>query len=426
MRNKKTKSWLSFNFRDVLYNNKIILVFSFVAALVLWLVITITQNPTIEKSISGVAVTISTQNTVVSELGLDIVNDDFAKEATVRVSGPSYIISSLVPGDLQVTASLSQVNAAGTYDLELVATKSNNKIGYTILSVEPSVISVTFDTVETKEFDVVAVANGASATQGLIAEDAVVTESDSAKIEITGPSREISRIAKVHAVADVNKVLSQTESFAAKLVLLDENDKEIDASIFNLEFEEINISVPVYKKKEVPIRPVFTNLPEYFVKNGVPCTLNVKTVTVLGAEETINTVDFVQLAPIDFSNVSLNNTKFDVDLQLSTALKTVENYEYVTVEIDLSGYSEKNFSVTQFEPIGLAEGLKIDLPASIKQVKVCGPSEAVYGLSGSQLSAKIDLTGKAEGEYTVNAIIYAKSTNKVWAVGSYTVVVTIR
>lgn len=426
MTNKREKSGVNLKLRNLIYNNKMILVFSFVTAFVLWLVITITQNPTIEKNISGVAINLSTQNTVVSELGLDIVNDDFVKEATVKVSGPSYIISSLVPGDLQVTASLSKVNSAGTYNLELVAAKSNNKIGYTVLSVEPSVITVTFDTVETKEFDVVAIANGASATPGLIAEDAVVTESDSARIEITGPSREISRIAKVQAVAQVNKVLSQTESFVAKLLLLDENDNKLDDSVFNLEFKEISISVPVYKKKEVPIRPVFTNLPEYFVKNGVPCTLNVKTVTVLGAEEAIKSVEYVQLAPIDFSSVNSNKTKFDVALQLSTALKTVENYEHVTVEIDLTGYREKSFTVTHFEPVGVAEGLKVDLPSSIKQVKICGPSEVVYGLSGSQLFAKLDVTGKAAGEYTVSATIHAKNTDKIWAVGSYTVVVTIR
>lgn len=397
---------------------------SLVTAIIMWLVISITQNPTREITVNNIPITINTENTAVSQLGLDVVTDLSKTTAAVRVSGPNYIVSSLSPSDITVSASLSQVTAAGTYDLQLTATRNSSKIGYDIVEVTPSSVNVTFDNIDTKTFEVTAVASGVKAADGLVADIPVLTDSLDNMIDITAPSKEIEKIDKVTAVTDAEKTISTTESFDAKIILLDKNGEELDKSAFKFDRESIKVSVPIYKKAELNVEPVFTNAPEVY-NGGVPYELSEQTVTVLGPPDVVNAMTSIKLKPIDFSSVNASNTEFDVGFDLPASVKTLDNIESVHIKLKLSAIAEKTFSVSNYEYSGLADGLKATVTASVKNVKICGAASEVYSLSTSDLYADIDLSGKSAGEYTVNAVIKSKKGSSVWAYGKYSVIVTV-
>ncbi len=418
MKDKKLK------ISKLLHNHKLIGVVSFVAAVVIWLVISITQNPTREQIISGVPITINTENTAVQQLGLDVVDDLSLTSVNVRVSGPSYIVTSLTSSDISVGASLSDVNAAGTYELQLSAVRNSNKIGYDIIEVSPSTITVTFDNIDTKTFDLVAVANGVKAEDGLIAYQPTVTEGTDSKIEITGPRKQMEKVAQVCAVSDAVKTIGSTESFDAKIVLLDEKGSEIDKTNFKIGKDNVKISVPIYKKAEFNIKPVFINAPAVY-GNDVPCTLSETTVTVIGPPDVIGDMTEVKLKPIDFATINSQNLEFDVELDLPTSVKTADNADTVHIKLNIPRVSEKNFAVSDIRFTGLSNGLAAKAGNVIKSVKICGPASDVYKLSGSDLFATVDLTGKAAGEYTVNAVIGCSSADTVWAYGTYTIIVTV-
>ena len=119
-RNKKEKK--KFSLGSLFYNNRFILPFALVASLVLWLSVNITQNAERERTISDITVNITTENTAVGALGLDVVSGGVGERVNVTVSGSSYVISSLSASDILITASLSEVTAPGTYEVPLSAT----------------------------------------------------------------------------------------------------------------------------------------------------------------------------------------------------------------------------------------------------------------------------------------------------------------
>ena len=412
----KSKGWL--------YNKKIVAVLSLLAAVVMWLVISITQNPTRELTVNNIPITINTENTAVSQLGLDVVTDLSKTTAAVKVSGPNYIVSSLSPSDITVSASLSQVTAAGTYDLPLTATRNSNKIGYDVIEVTPASVNVTFDNIDTKTFEVTAVASGIKAADGLVADIPVLTDSLDNTIDITGPNKEIIKIDKVTAVTDAEKTISTTESFDAKIILLDKEGKELDKSPYKFDRDSIKVSVPIYKKAELSVEPVFTNVPAVY-SGGVPYELSEQTVTVLGPPDVVNNLTSIKLKAIDFSSINAANTEFDVGFDLPNSVKTLDNIESVHIKLKISSIVEKSFSVSNYEYRGLGDGLKATVTSSVKNVKMCGASSEVYSLKSGDLYAEIDLTGKSAGEYTVTAAVKSKKGNSVWAYGKYTVIVTV-
>ena len=87
--------YLSNLIHKLLHNNRFVAVFSLILAIVLWLVISVSENPQRTISLSGVPISINTQGTVVGTLGMEVVSDSHPQNVTVVVNGPSYIVSSL-------------------------------------------------------------------------------------------------------------------------------------------------------------------------------------------------------------------------------------------------------------------------------------------------------------------------------------------
>ena len=112
-------------------NNKAILIFSIIIAVIFWLTIKIGQNTTTIRTITDITVNITTEDTAVGALGLDVISGGTNQKVNVRVQGPSYVVNALTSSDILVTASMSDVTAAGTYRLPLVATKNGTTLtGY--------------------------------------------------------------------------------------------------------------------------------------------------------------------------------------------------------------------------------------------------------------------------------------------------------
>ena len=408
---------------ELFYNKKFIIPFSFIAAFVFWLVITVDQTPVRESTVS-VTVNVAVEGTIVGDMGMDVISGGIGQKVDVRVSGPTYIVSELSENDIYISPSLSDVNQPGEYVLDLTPMRASSKAGYEFISVTPSSLNVRFDYVDTKEFLIVPSVKGAVASEGLIAEDAAVSNSGENTITVKGPRTEMSKINSVVAFAEVNKTLSKTESFDANIQLLDADGKELDKSLFTLSFEKVKVSVPISKKKTVSLKATFVNAP-LTLTDDISYTLSHKNVSVIGPPETIDSLSVIELSPVDFNNVSTSSTSFDMAPVLPDGVRILDNIEAVTVSFNLSGYSERSFTVKNYRCINVESGLQGLVSESIKNVRICGPSSIFRSLDNNSFYAQIDLSGKSAGEYTVPVKVFCSKSSSVWQVGTYTAVVVV-
>ncbi len=406
---------------NLFYNKKFVSAFSLIVAFVFWLVITINQNPERTRVFGNITISVTTEGTAAGELGLDVISKS-AETASVKVSGPSYIIASLSSGDISVSASIAEVTEAGSYELGLSA--SCNDSGVRVLSVSPSKVSAVFDYVDTKLYNLEVEAKGATAVSGLIVDTPAVSTSSDSTISITGARTELEKIARVVAVADVNMQLKNTASFDADICLYDAEGNVLDKDAYSLSVSKVKITVPILKQKVVPVKVTFSNRPKAYANKDISYDASVTRVTIMGPESSIDTIESISLAPINFDNISKNNNSFDVAPILPNGVKLAENIETVTVEINTAGFSEGTYNVTDFQFSGTA-GKKVSA-SGVKNVKICGPSSAIRKIKSSGLYAVADLTGKAAGVYTVPVRIYAENYDNVWQVGTYEVVVTVK
>ncbi|MGI6280369.1 MAG: YbbR-like domain-containing protein, partial [Acutalibacteraceae bacterium] len=242
----------SFSLKKLMLSKRFMASFSILTAFALWLGITISLKPSMTRTFSDMTVTINMENTFAAENQMNIINDISEQRFTVVVRGPNSVVSVLSPSDINLYASAAAVDAPGEYKLVVAAANSTANSNYEILSITPSTISVSFDYMETREFTIMPLAEGATAVEGLIAESAVVSGTESNTITIKGPRSVVNNIEKVEAKAVVNQALKSSSTFDADIVLYNEKGDTIDPKNLTLSTNKVKVTVPISKKKTVP------------------------------------------------------------------------------------------------------------------------------------------------------------------------------
>lgn len=425
----------------LLYNKKFTVVLSIVLAFALWLGISMTENPVRQHTFTDISASVTLEGTAAADLGLGIISDVASQRFSITVSGPNYIVSSLKAEDFSLSASTIDINSAGTFNLKVTPT-SNNKSGYTITSVNPSSIDVTVDFIDTKEFTIIPKLIGVSASEGLVAETPVISDSQQSTVTVKGPRSTIEKIATVGTIAEVNNTLSTSQTFNSDVVLYDSNDKMLyrytaDGTVYDanqniitnsyltLSFTNVKVTQPISKKKIVNCKAVFNNLPAGITDQDVKYKLSQSKVTVIGTPEIIDKIDNISLSPIDFRTVSTTSNSFEVSASLPDGVKFLENIDNVfIVDIDVSEYAETTIEIKNIRCLGLNGNLKAKTAKSIR-VKLCGPKNVINNIKASDLFAVVDLTDKKAGDYTVEAVVKSDVYNNVWQIGTYSTSVTL-
>ena len=415
----------SFSFRKLLYNRRFTIPFSILISFVLWITITVNQKPTMERSFSNMTVAINLQDTFAAENNMSIVGDISEQKFTVVVRGPNHVLSTVSADEINLYASAAAVDSPGEYDLTVAATEATANSPFEVLSITPKKVKVNFDYIETKDFTIEALAIGATASKGLIAEAAVVSGTESNTISITGPRAKLNAIESVKAETTVNKTLSESSTFDANIVLYNTRGKSINTENLTLSTDKVKVTVPISKKKIVPVKVDFSNTPKNFDKNSIKAKIDHAKVTIIGTPEMVNKTKSITLSPIDISTLTLNSESFEVTPKLPEGVRLLDAIEYFIVEIDTTDYVEETITVSRVKYTGLSSGLKTGGTESLKNIKICGPKNVIESLKESKVYAEINLEKKKKGEHTVDATINFDDYKNVWAVGTYKTTVTI-
>jgi len=414
------------SFKKLFGIKKFKVLFSIAVAFIFWLVITLNQNPTRQQTFADVPITISLENTVAAEKGMNIVSDLAEQKFSVTVSGPNYVVSSLKTEDFSLYASAAEITEPGEYQLQVVGNKNTNKGSYDFVNISPTTVKIQVDYVDTKQFTVEPSLVGVGAVEGFVAETPIITATQGDTVSVSGPRAVMEKVARVIAYAEVNKTLKASETYDAVIKLLDASGKEIKADGLEISDTTVKVAVPISKKAVVKVDASFINLPVGYSKADIKYSINHKEITIIGAADVIDSIKTITLSDIDFTSVSPDSNKFDVSAILPEGVKILDNIEFFTVKVDTSNYQVKTFNtITGVKTEGLKSGLSVKKTASILNVKVCVPKKHINEIRAKDIYAIIDLTDKSAGEHTVTAKIVSDEYKGIWQIGTYSTTVTI-
>ncbi|MEE0840415.1 MAG: CdaR family protein [Acutalibacteraceae bacterium] len=323
----------NFSLSKLFSNRRFTAVFSLIAAFIAWLVITVNQTETRTSTFANITINLGIEDSFAGNMGLEVVSDDYIKTVNVTVDGPNYIVSSIKPSDILINADLSAVTAPGEYNIPLVPQSASGASGFTFVEVSPKSVKLTFDYVDTKEFDVVARADKVIASKGLYKDTPMLNYvGDSKKLTITGPRGKMNLIDRVEVIVDKEAEISASQTYDANIVIYDKEGNAIDNSFFTLPEEAMKVTVPIYKEKTVAVVPVF--LGETSAGEGLAMVegISPSKVTVQGAPDVIDALESVELTAIEIASVTPGKV-FEVELNLPGGIKAVDAELKVKVTI---------------------------------------------------------------------------------------------
>lgn len=435
----KNKSGL---FEKIIYNNKILFVFSLVFSIALWAVIKVNFSSDSIRNLSDIKISIDAS--LAEENGYRIFADEDDLAVDVEVSGKSYDLSaySLDKSDIIVEATAGYVDSAGYKVLNITARSVLSDV--TVTGIYPSTITVFFDREATDTFNVEArLKNKASE---LVSGDYVAGQPVASlnTVEVSGPASVVSSINKVYFETEFSSEelpLEATKEKAASLVYDTENERGNQFLVCKSIDDKSNpatVTVPVSIKKTIKTDVKFVNEPAYFETDPPKISISPSTVDILmNTHDEKDIPDSIIVGTIDFKELENKNNKliFDAD-EKSLALFADKTKNSFSVNVDLSDYSSKTFEELPGNIVVLnqTEGYKYDVDlnnSSFETITVYGPSKSLKKIKAEDLQAEINVysldlnnAGRQKVEIS-NISIQSETVDDCWVYGTYYAYVTV-
>ncbi len=409
----------------IFYDNKVLMVFSFILAVIIWLAVVILFSPIDTAVINDVPVSIDLTNSVPAQFDLEIFGQsDFTVD--IEVSGKRYFVnSSAVNKDsFKVIAQTAYVDSAGKHTLVLKTTKVNENDEFEIVSVSEQQIEVYFDVYKELDFPIEprVIADGDLVKSGYIAGAPFLSVD---KVTVSGPATEINSIKSVFAEMVVDRPLDATKTQAADVKAYNENGGVLHYLGFNYGNSEVTITQPVYFEAERPTAVEFINVPLAYIENGFSYTVSPSSIKagIQGVDK--NSVpDNIVVNIIDFSQLKPGKNVFKVDAASASAEYLIDEAESFEIVINVTDCSQRTINVPNesISFINAPDGYEVtEIQESIGSVTVVGPADSLDKIRATDINIVVDLTNidVTAVSQSVRAKLSVKNSNDCWVSGSY-------
>lgn len=410
-----------FSLNKLLQNGKFLLVLSIIISVAVWLYMSYTVGYDTTVTISDIPVQIELPDDAISN-GLKIFSGGDTR-ASLTVSGNRATVGSLNQSDIIVNASGAVIDSSGYYTLSLSASKANPYDDYQFVStVTPSTVEIFVDYPRESSFDiqdnvVYKVAEGYYASTSL----------STKSILVSGPQTEVSKISKVVAVANVDSTLTSSTSVKADIILYDSDGKELTSDLITLDTSGVEVSISVLPEKTVSVEPLYINKPSGLKITDDMITVEPSSILIAGTQEALQSLDSVNLEPIDFSTLRNEKATFSLAIDIPTDCKNISNESYAKVTLDLSSLTSKTLTVEQFKVQGLSSEYSAAVTQKSLEITVIGSKSEIDLLTASDITAVIDTTDSngMTGSVSMPVTFAFKNEKSCWVYGSYKANLTI-
>ena len=413
-------------FRKLFYNDRILMIISVILGIIVWAFVVNVVDPTKEQRVTDIPVAFDT--TSLEKLGLSVISVS-NKTVEIDVVGNRLPVSQLTADDFITSVSLFGVDSPGIYDLEVQVSKKYQNTDYDIIQpTSPIIVSVRFDKYVTKKMPLSVDLSSVTVPGGYIMGKHYITPGE---ITISGPETDIARISKCLVVPDpaLPETVDKATVGSGGIVLYDVTGQPVDMTNLKLDRERADVTIPVLKQKNLPIEVEFNNVPDNFLLDELQYSLSDTQILVAGPAETIDTMSKISVRYVDLKLVEPNSV-FVFDIELPEGFENIDNVTSVKVDFGIADYEVRKFNVKTINIVNEPTNYEVALATKgINNVQIVGPAEILEQITASDIVAEVDVSDRDLGtgsQHNVPVRIIIPSRGVVWAIGDYSVVITVR
>lgn len=410
------------------YDNKVLMAFCLILAVIIWLVVAISLSPIDTATIKDVPVTIDLTNSVPAQFDLEIFGQsEFTVD--VEVSGKRYIVNSksVNKDSVKVVAQTAYVDSAGKHALALKISKVNGNDEFEIVSASEDYVEVYFDVYKELDFPIEPkiISDGDVVKSGYTAGEPVLSAET---VTVSGPATEVDNVYKVYAELEVERALTETKTQAADINAYNSDGGIIHYLTFNYANSDITITLPVYYIVERPTAIDFTHAPIALVDrfNYTVSPSSIKA-GVYGADAD-NVPELISVATIDFSLLKPGKNSFVFNADEIPSLILLDGTKEFNVDVYVTDCVQRTINVIDenISFINTPDGFEVnEIVKSVGAVTVSGPQSSVSKVIASDIYAVVDLADidVTAAEQSVPVRLNIKNSNDCWVSGEYNITI---
>ncbi len=410
--------------RKLLYNDRILMIISVILGIIVWAVTVNLLSTDRARPIYDIPIFFD--QTSLEKLNLSVVSVD-DNTVDISVNGNRMTVAQLTPEDFIANVSLVGVDAPDTYTLEVQVSKKFQNTTYDIEVPErPRTVTVKFDKLVTKKIALSVDLSSLSTPDGFIIQKHYISPSE---VTVSGPESDVSRVAKCVVVPELPDILDRTYVEKGSIALYDVMGQPVSMTHLKLDKDTADVTIPVLKKKTLPLQLEFINVPDGFPIGELSYNMSSRFIQVAGPAETVETMSNIPLRYIDLKQVEPDSV-FTFNVELPENFLNIQNITKVNVDFAISGFEVRKFSVKNLLPINVPGNYDVTVVSKgINNVSIVGPPDVLDQITSGDIVAEIDLSDRELGsgsQHNVPVQIVIPTRGTVWAIGDYTVVLTVK
>lgn len=396
-------------------------VISVLVSVALWLYVVNVENPTGEKTIHDIPITIQGED-VLQNRGLMITGMSMEK-FNLNLTGKRNALVKLTEDNVSVSLDVSSVTAEGDWALKCKVTLPNTVTSGTVTISDKNDYNITVSiakqmskTIEIRGEFTGTVADGYQADTFIISPSTVT---------ITGQEDHVNQVAYgLVSVAQDN--LSSTFTGEMGFTPMSATGEKLENLNIRFSTDTVYVTLPIVKVMEVPLN---VNIIEGggATKDDVTVSIDPATIVVSGPQEVLEPLKEITLGEIDLSKI-LNVETFTFDIPLTSELTNESGVTQATVTVAVKGLPSKVLDADNIEIINVPKGYNATSITKSIQVWVRGPQEALDYISAYQIRVVADLkdTSVSVGQFRVPVKVYLDGGTGAGVVGGdYSIAVSI-
>lgn len=423
--NKKEKK-SKFSLRKLIYNDKYLIIFSILAAVVVWIAASMNLSPETTKTIT-VPVNVDFSDSAAEHLGLKCYGDETI-DVDVTVSCKKYLAKDITADDINVILQTNTVTTKGNSEVPIKVEAAGENNDFNITSYYPTVYKAYFDVETQKTMDInVSYENKDFIAEGYIMGEPLLSENTAV---VSGPKSYVSQVKKLVSTVSIDDNIKSTQSIDLTVIPVDSSGSTVDYVSVNTGSNNLTLTIPVLKEMTLNVTSSFINKPE---------SLDVSDFVITYSKDTVNAgvledagISEANIGDIDFSKLKpgLNTFKFDVSSLENMVI--LEDISEITVNVRVpSSYDQKSVKIDKASVTvaNIPEGYDAVVTSiSSNSVTVVGKKNSLNTDSLGvglvvDLSAYENNISTGSSDYTLTTSL--ENSKNCWVYGDYTARVTI-
>lgn len=317
-----------------------------------------------------------------------MITDGEEQYVNVSVRGRRSDLKELNSSNLEATADLSNITAAGEYELTWTLNPPQTVASGDIKLVEatPAKITVSISEYRERPSVPVSVEYGGTLAEGYLRGAETVGE-----LSLAGPAEEVSKVARAVVRVDLT---DRSESIDADYpyVLVDEAGTELTLSDnVTVSKETVHLELPVMRYKEVELKVKLIDGGGVTAKE-TECTVEPKSIIVTGSDEALDELDSLEVMTIDLAEITEAQT-WDITPELPAGVTNLASDTTARVDLKFVGVVTTNLTFLCTDIVRVNDDESLEFAEKSVVITVRGKAMELSGLSAADLRVTADMSG---------------------------------